>query len=68
MELIEWIFTILSFIAFYFFISKEASQPNFRMIGLILSLIIAILMAIFSFSNDIFSIGIINACYCVLNG
>ena len=68
MELIEWTFTILSFIAFYFFISKKASQPNFRIIGLILSMIIAILMAVFSFSIEVLSLGIINTCYIFLNG
>ena len=41
MELIEWAFTVLSFISFYFFISKKASQPSFRIIGLILSIIIS---------------------------
>ncbi len=68
MELIEWTFTILSFIAFYFFISKKAGQPNFRIIGLILSMIIAILMAVFSFSIEVLSLGIINTCYIFLNG
>ena len=68
MELIEWTFTILSFIAFYFFISKKVSQPNFRIIGLILSMIIAILMAVFSFSIEVLSLGIINTCYIFLNG
>ena len=68
MELIEWAFTILSFIAFYFFISKKASQPKFRIIGLILSIIISILMAIFSFSIGVLSLGIINTCYIFLNG
>ena len=68
MELIEWTFTILSFIAFYFFISKKASQPNYRIIGLILSIIIAILMAIFTFSIGVLSLGIINTCYIFLNG
>ncbi len=68
MEPIEWIFTILSFIAFYFFISKKASQAKFRIIGLILSIIIAILMAIFSFSIEVLSLGVINICYIFLNG
>ena len=68
MELIEWTFTILSFIAFYFFISKKASRPNYRIIGLILSIIIAILMAIFTLSIGVLSLGIINTCYIFLNG
>jgi len=68
MEPIEWVFTILSFIAFYFFISKRAGQAKFRIIGLILSIIIAILMAIFSFSIEVLSLGIINTCYVFLNG
>ncbi|MFX1587586.1 MAG: hypothetical protein ACFFC1_05480, partial [Promethearchaeota archaeon] len=62
------VFTILSFIAFYFFISKRAGQANFRIIGLILSIIIAILMAIFSFSIEVLSLGVINTCYVFLNG
>ena len=67
MELIEWTFTLLSFFAFYFFISKKASLPSFRLIGLVLSNIISGLMAIFSFSIGIFSIGFINTCYIFLN-
>jgi hypothetical protein len=68
MELIEWVFTILSFIAFYFFISKKASLPSFRIIGLILSMVIAILMVIFTFSIGVLSLGVINTCYVFLNG
>ncbi len=68
MELIEWAFTILSFIAFYFFISKKASLPSFRIIGLIISIIISILVAIFTLSIGVLSIGIINICYIFLNG
>jgi len=68
MELIEWAFTILSFIAFYFFVSKKASQANFRIIGLVLSMIIGVLIAIFSFSIGVLSLGIINTCYIFLNG
>ncbi|MFX1329720.1 MAG: hypothetical protein ACFE91_16445, partial [Promethearchaeota archaeon] len=37
-------------------------------IGLILSIIIAILMAIFSFSIEVLSLGVINTCYVFLNG
>ncbi len=68
MELIEWAFTILSFIAFYFFISKRASQPSFRIIGLIMSIIISFLVSIFTFSIGVLSIAIINFCYIFLNG
>jgi hypothetical protein len=67
MQLIEWAFTILSFIAYYFFISKKASKPGFRIIGLILSLIIGILIAIFSFSIGVISVGILNICSFFLN-
>lgn len=68
MEIIEWVFTILSFIAFYFFISKRASQPNFRIIGLIMSIIISILVSIFTFSIGVLSLAIIHLCYIFLNG
>lgn len=68
MELIEWAFTILSFIASYFFISKKASQPSFRIIGLIMSIIISLLVSIFTFSIGVLSIAIINLCYIFLNG
>ncbi|MFX0072379.1 MAG: hypothetical protein ACFFAO_14940 [Candidatus Hermodarchaeota archaeon] len=63
MELIEWAFTILSFISFYFFISKKASEPSFRIIGLILSIIISILVSIFTFSIGVMSLAIINLLY-----
>lgn len=68
MEVIEWVFIILSFIAFYFFIGKNASKPNFRVIGFILSIIIAILITIFSFSIGVLSLALINLCYVFLNG
>lgn len=68
MELIEWVFTILSFVAFYFFVSKKASQPNFRLIGWIIAIIINLLIAIFTFSIGVISLGIINSCYVALNG
>lgn len=68
MEIIEWAFIILSFIAFYFFVSKKASNPSFRIIGLILSIIIAILISIFSFSIVVLSLALINLCYIFLNG
>lgn len=67
MELIEWVFTILSFVAFYFFVSKKAGQANFRIIGLILSSIIGILIAMFCFSIGVLSLAIINICYLFLN-
>ena len=68
MEIIEWAFIILSFIAFYFFVSKNASNHSFRIIGLILSIIIAILISIFSFSIGVLSLALINLCYIFLNG
>ena len=68
MEFIEWAFTILSFIAFYFFISKKASQPCFRIIGWIISIIINLLMALFTLSIGVLSLGVINICYVFLNG
>lgn len=68
MEPIEWVFTILSFIAFYFFISKKASMPSYRLIGLILSTIINLLIAIFTFSIGVLSLGTINLIYVFLNG
>jgi len=68
MEVIEWVFIILSFIAFYFFIGKKASKPSFRVIGFILSIIIAILITIFSFSIGVLSLAFINLCYVFLNG
>jgi len=68
MELIEWIFTILSFICFYFFVSKKASQPSFRIIGWVLSIIINFLVTIFTLSIGVLSLGIINLCYVFLNG
>ena len=68
MEIIEWAFIILSFIAFYFFVSKNASNPSFRIIGLILSIIIVILISIFSFSIGVLSLALINLCYIFLNG
>jgi len=68
MEIIEWVFTILSFIAYYFFISKKANKPNFRIIGLILSMVISILISIFSFSIGVISIGILNICSLILTG
>lgn len=67
MEVIEWAFIILSFIAFYFFVSKNASKPRFRIIGLILSIIISILISIFSFSIGVLSLALINLCYVFLN-
>ena len=67
MELIEWIFTILSFIAFYFFISKKASLPSFRIIGLVLSTIINFLVAVFTLSIGVLSLGAINFIYVFLN-
>ena len=60
MEPIEWAFTIISFIAYYFFISKKAGQANFRVIGLILSLLVALLTSIFCFSIGVISLVIIN--------
>jgi len=68
MELIEWIFIILSFIAFYFFIGKKASQPSFRIIGWVISITINFLIAIFTLSIGVLSLGIINICYVFLNG
>ncbi|TFF94595.1 MAG: hypothetical protein EU544_04280 [Promethearchaeota archaeon] len=68
MELIEWIFTVLSFIAFYFFISKKASQASFRIIGLLLSIVINILISIFTFSIGVFSLWFVNLIYVFLNG
>lgn len=68
MDMIEWAFTILSFIAFYFFISKRASKPGFRIIGLILSIIISLLISIFAFSIGVLSIALINLSYIFLNG
>ncbi|MFW9988792.1 MAG: hypothetical protein ACFFC3_09070 [Candidatus Odinarchaeota archaeon] len=68
MEIIEWIFTILSFFAFYFFVSKKASKPSFRIIGWIVSIIINFLIAIFTFSIGVISLGVINTFYVVLNG
>lgn len=68
MEPIEWVFTILSFVAFYFFISKKASQPSYRLIGLVISILISLLMAIFAFSINVLSIAIINIVYIGLNG
>ena len=68
MELIELSFTILSIFAFYFFISKRASLPSFRIIGLIISIIINILVAIFTLSIGILSLGFINIFYVFLNG
>jgi len=67
MEPIEWAFTILSFVAYYFFISKKASQANFRLIGFILSLIIVFLMLLFCFSIGVMSLVIINGISCVFN-
>jgi hypothetical protein len=67
MELIEWVFTILSFIAYYFFISKKANQANFRLIGFILSLIIVFLMILFCFSIGLLSLVIINGVSLVFN-
>ncbi len=66
MEPIEWIFTIISFASFYFFVSKKAGEAKFRIIGLLLSIVINILVSIFSFSIGVLSIGIINACYVFL--
>jgi len=66
MEPIEWVFTIISFASFYFFISKKAGEANFRIIGLLLSIVINILVSIFSFSIGVLSIGIINICYVFL--
>ena len=68
MEPIEWVFTILSFIAYYFFISKKANQANFRLIGFILSLIIVLLMIFFCFSIGVMSLVIINGISFVFNG
>ncbi len=68
MEPIEWTFTILSFIAFYFFISKRASAPSFRVIGLMMSIVINILVAIFTLSIGVLSLGLINIFYVFLNG
>jgi len=67
LEPIEWAFTILSFIAFYFFFGKKASQPSFRLKGFVLSVIISILMSIFCFSIGVLSIAIINIIYTFLN-
>ncbi|MBD3255300.1 MAG: hypothetical protein GF383_09420 [Candidatus Lokiarchaeota archaeon] len=67
MQLIEWAFTILSFVSFYFFIGKRASKANFRLIGFLLSIIISILLSIFSFSIGVLSIGIIQLCYIFLS-
>ena len=68
MEFIEWTFTFLSFISFYFFISKKASHPSFRIIGWIISIIINLLMALFTLSIGVLSLGVINICYVFLNG
>lgn len=67
MEPIEWTFTILSFIAYYFFISKKAGQANFRIIGLILCLIIAFLTSLFCFSIGVMSLVIINGMSTIFN-
>jgi hypothetical protein len=64
---IEWAFTILSFIAFYFFFGKKASRPDFRLKGFILSIIISILTSIFAFSIGVFSLALINLSYVFLN-
>ncbi|MFX1274478.1 MAG: hypothetical protein ACFFBP_01045 [Promethearchaeota archaeon] len=54
--------------AFYFFVSKKASQPNIRIIGWVMSIIINFLMAVFTLSIGVLSIGVINICYVFLNG
>jgi len=68
MEFIEWTFTSLSFISFYFFISKKASYPSFRIIGWIISIVINSLMALFILSIGVLSLGVINICYVFLDG
>ncbi|MCP4762418.1 MAG: hypothetical protein GY870_11605 [archaeon] len=67
MEPIEWVFTILSFVAYYFFISKKAGQANFRIIGLSLCLIVASMTSIFCFSIGVMSLVIINGVSIVFN-
>lgn len=67
MEPIEWTFTILSFIAYYFFISKKAGQANFRVIGLSLCLLIALLTSLFCFSIGVMSLVIINGVSSIFN-
>ena len=67
MEPIEWTFTILSFIAYYFFISKKAGQANFRVIGLSLCLFIAFLTSLFCFSIGVMSLVIINGVSSIFN-
>jgi hypothetical protein len=68
MELIEWIFTILSFVAYYFFIGKKASEPSFRLKGLLISDVIAILVSYFSFSIGVYSLAIMNLISVFFNG
>jgi len=67
MEPIEWTFTILSFIAYYFFISKKAGQANFRIIGLSLCLLIAFLTCLFLISIEVLSLLILNIISIIFN-
>ncbi len=68
MDVIEWKFTVLSFISFFFFISKKASQPSFRIIGWIISIIINLLLALFTLSIGVLSLRVINIFYVFLDG
>ena len=67
MELIEWIFIILTFIVYYFFIGEKANKSTCRLIGWTICLFSGVLMTIYCFSINSWSLFFVNLVGCIFS-
>lgn len=63
---IEWIFTILTFVSFYFLIDKYASDPQRRIYGFAIGIIASVLQIIFLLSKGIISMPLISVFFILM--
>lgn len=57
---IEWAFTVLTFVSFYFLTDKYASDPKRRIYGFVIGIVASILQIIFLLSKGIISMPLIS--------
>lgn len=68
MEPIELVFTVLTFITYYFFMGKKANNPTFRAIGWTICLVAGVLTAVYCAFIGVFSLFLINVIGIIFSG